>query len=147
MHPSPIYPVSMADQVSGILRQRILHDELRAGTVLLESSLSLSLSQRFARYHARGGAYSLCERLLKRFSYRDRRRGTVVVGHSRGDVSPGRRLPGVRVSIFTRLPFICAAIRGSKPLTTTRIANCGEEWFWWTAAATIPEPYQSIASY
>jgi len=144
---SPIYPVSMADQVSGILRQRILHDELCAGTVLLESSLSLSLSQPFARYHARGGAYSLSERLLKCFIYRDRRGGTVVVGHSRGDVSTGRRLPGVRVSTFTRLPFMCAAIRGSKPLTTTRMANCGEEWFWWTAAATIPAPYQSIASY
>ena len=69
MDRSPIHRVSVADQVAGILRQRILVGELRPGTPLEEIPLAASLG--VSRNTMREAMRILClEDLLKRRAHR-----------------------------------------------------------------------------
>lgn len=69
MERSPIHRVSVADQVAGILRQRVLDGELRPGTSLPEVPLSASLG--VSRNTMREAVRILClEGLLKRNIHR-----------------------------------------------------------------------------
>jgi DNA-binding GntR family transcriptional regulator len=69
MERSPIHRVSVADQVAGILRQRVLDGELRPGTSLPEIPLAASLG--VSRNTMREAVRILClEGLLKRNIHR-----------------------------------------------------------------------------
>jgi DNA-binding GntR family transcriptional regulator len=69
MERSPIYRTSVADQVAGILRQRVLDGELRPGTSLPEVPLAASLG--VSRNTMREAVRILClEGLLKRNIHR-----------------------------------------------------------------------------
>ncbi len=81
MDRSPIHRVSVADQVAGILRQRILEGELRPGTALPEIPLASSLG--VSRNTMREAVRILAlEGLLKRNIHR----GVTVARLSRKDV-------------------------------------------------------------
>jgi len=81
MEPSPIHRVSVADQVAGILRQRILSGELRPGVALPEIPVAVSLG--VSRNTMREAVRILAlEGLLKRNIHR----GVRVVQLSRKDI-------------------------------------------------------------